>query len=97
MREQSYRSALIVGAGSGLSASLARAFAKDGMKRGARRAFGSIKSPSCAGDRAKTFNCDAAKRDDVEKLFAELDDERMTPDVVVYNASFRTRGAVVDL
>ncbi len=92
-----YRSALIVGVGSGLSASLARVFAQEGMKvaLAARSAEKLAEFVTATG--AKAFNCDAAKRDEVEKLFADLDDARMTPDVVVYNASFRTRGPVADL
>jgi NAD(P)-dependent dehydrogenase (short-subunit alcohol dehydrogenase family) len=78
-----YSSVLIVGAGSGLSASLARAFAKlDEF----------VKATG-----AKAFNCDAAKRDEVEKLFADLDAAKLTPDVVVYNASYRTRGPFTEL
>jgi NAD(P)-dependent dehydrogenase (short-subunit alcohol dehydrogenase family) len=46
---------------------------------------------------AKTFACDASKRGEVQKLFADLDAAKLTPDVVVYNASFRTRGPLVDL
>jgi short-subunit dehydrogenase len=46
---------------------------------------------------AKAFNCDAAKRDEVEKLFADLDAAKLTPDVVVYNASYRTRGPFIEL
>jgi NAD(P)-dependent dehydrogenase (short-subunit alcohol dehydrogenase family) len=33
----------------------------------------------------------------VEKLFADLDAARVTPDIVVYNASYRTRGPVAGL
>jgi len=92
-----YRTALIVGAGSGLSASLARVFAKEGLQvalaaRSAEKLAEFVKATG-----AKAFNCDAAKRGEVEKLFADLDDARMTPDVVVYNASFRTRGPVAEL
>ena len=92
-----YTSALIVGAGSGLSASLARAFAKAGMSvalaaRSAAKLDEFVKATGC-----KAFNCDAAKRDEVEKLFADLDAAQMTPDVVVYNASYRTRGPLIDL
>jgi short-subunit dehydrogenase len=85
-----YASALIVGAGSGLSASLARAFAKTGMSvaLAARSAAKLDEFVQATG--AKAFNCDAAKRDEVEKLFADLDAAQMTPDVVVYNASYRT-------
>src|SRR5215831_7614002 len=92
-----YTSALIVGAGSGLSASLARVFAKESMSvaLAARSAAKLDEFVQAAG--AKAFNCDAAKRDEVEKLFADLDATKLTPDVVVYNASYRTRGPFVDL
>ena len=46
--------------------------------------------------KAKTYACDASQRDQVEKLFAALD-KTAAPDVVVYNASYRTRGALIDL
>ena len=97
MSEQSYRSALIVGAGSGLSASLARLFAKMGMQvaLAARSAAKLEEFVQATG--AKAFNCDAAKREEVDKLFADLDTAQMTPDVVVYNASYRTRGPLVEL
>ena len=92
-----YKSALIVGAGSGLSASLARAFATAGMTvaLAARSAVKLDEFVQATG--AKAFNCDAAKRDEVEKLFADLDAAQMTPDVVVYNASYRTRGPFTEL
>jgi short-subunit dehydrogenase len=92
-----YKSALIVGAGSGLSASLARAFAKEGMSvaLAARSAAKLDEFVQATG--AKAFNCDAAKRNEVEKLFADLDAAKLTPDVVVYNASYRTRGPFTEL
>jgi len=46
---------------------------------------------------ARAYACDATKREDVERVFAALDAEKRTPDVVVYNASYRTRGPLVDL
>ena len=92
-----YASALIVGAGSGLSASLARIFAKEGMSvalsaRSVAKLDEFVKETG-----ARAFNCDAAGRDDVEMLFADLDAQKLTPDVVVYNASYRTRGPVAEL
>src|SRR5512141_1698736 len=97
MAKQTYTTALIVGAGSGLSASLARAFTEAGMKvalaaRSAAKLAEFVQATGC-----KAFNCDAAKRDEVEKLFADLDAAKMTPDVVVYNASYRTRGPLIEL
>ncbi|MGA7973576.1 MAG: SDR family NAD(P)-dependent oxidoreductase, partial [Pseudolabrys sp.] len=70
---ETYKSALIVGAGSGLSASIARTFAKAGMSvaLAARSAAKLDEFVQATG--AKAYNCDAAKRDEVEKLFADLD------------------------
>jgi NAD(P)-dependent dehydrogenase (short-subunit alcohol dehydrogenase family) len=93
---ETYSSALIVGAGSGLSASLARAFAKAGMTIAlAARATDKL-SQLAQETGAKTYACDASQRDQVEKLFAALD-AAGAPDVVVYNASYRTRGPLLDL
>ncbi len=92
-----YRTALIVGVGSGLSASLARTFAKAGMKvaLAARRAANLATLAQEIG--AKVFACDATNRADVAKLFAEAEAAVGAPDVVVYNASYRTRGPFVEL
>lgn len=92
-----YKSALIVGAGSGLSASLARAFAKAGMTvaLAARSAAKLAEFAEATG--ARTYNCDAAKRDEVDALFAALDAEGAAPDVVVYNPSYRVRGPLIEL
>ena len=92
-----YRTALIVGVGSGLSASLARTFAKAGMKvaLAARRAANLATLAQEIG--AKAFACDATNRADVAKLFAEVEAAVGAPDVVVYNASYRTRGPFVEL
>ena len=92
-----YRTALIVGAGSGLSASLARLFSKHGLKvalaaRATEKLAGLV-----AETGAKAFACDATQRAEVEKLFADVETTVGMPDVVVYNASYRTRGPLVDL
>jgi NAD(P)-dependent dehydrogenase (short-subunit alcohol dehydrogenase family) len=92
-----YASALIVGAGSGLSASLARLFATSGLKIAlAGRNKEKLASLAAETD-ARAYACDATDRSDVEQLFAALERDDATPDVVVYNASYRTRGPLVDL
>ncbi|HTQ82060.1 MAG TPA: SDR family NAD(P)-dependent oxidoreductase [Pseudolabrys sp.] len=92
-----YQSALIVGTGAGLSASLARAFAKVGMAVAlAARSTGKL-AALAQETGAKTYACDASDREQVEKLFAALDAAKATPDVVVYNASYRTRGPFIEL
>jgi NAD(P)-dependent dehydrogenase (short-subunit alcohol dehydrogenase family) len=93
---ETYHSALIVGAGSGLSASVARAFAKAGMKIAlAARSVDKL-GPLAKETNAQIYACDASQRADVDKLFAALDGAG-APDVVVYNASYRTRGPFLDL
>jgi len=89
-----YTSALIVGAGSGLSTSIARLFGKNGM-RVALAARSTDKLATLAQEtKASLHACDATDRAQVDKLFAALDP---APDVVVYNASYRTRGPFTEL
>ena len=91
-----YTSALIVGAGAGLSASLARTFAKAGLAV-ALAARATDKLTALAQETgAKVHQCDAGDRAQVDKLFAALD-AAGAPDVVVYNASYRTRGPFTEL
>lgn len=92
-----YTSALIVGAGSGLSASLARLFAKQGLKVALAARSGDKLSALTQETGARTFSCDAGQPALVDKLFSDLDAAKLTPDVVVYNASYRTRGPFIDL
>jgi NAD(P)-dependent dehydrogenase (short-subunit alcohol dehydrogenase family) len=97
MNVSTYTSALIVGAGSGLSASLARVFMKAGMSVALAARSTAKLDEFVQATGAKAFNCDAAKREEVDKLFADLDAAKLTPDVVVYNASYRARGPLVEL
>jgi len=97
MADVRFNSALIVGAGSGLSASLARALTKEGIKVALAARTTSDLDALVTETGAKAFACDASQRADVEKLFADLDASSGAPDIVVYNASFRTRGPFVDL
>jgi NAD(P)-dependent dehydrogenase (short-subunit alcohol dehydrogenase family) len=94
-----FRKALIVGAGAGLSAALARAFAKEGLAVVlAARSTDDLRALA-AETGAQVHACDASRRADVERLFGELDRQgaQGAPDVVAYNASYRTRGPFVEL
>ncbi len=92
-----YSNALIVGVGSGLSASLARLFTKRGMKVAlAARSLDSL-APLAKEIGGKAFTCDASNREQVTKLFSDVEAANGAPDVVVYNASYRTRGPFVEL
>jgi NAD(P)-dependent dehydrogenase (short-subunit alcohol dehydrogenase family) len=97
MTNVKFNTALIVGAGSGLSASLARALAKDGIKVAlAARTTGDLDG-LVKEVGARAFACDATKPGDVDKLFADVDASLGAPDIVIYNASFRTRGPFVEI
>ena len=89
--------AVIVGAGSGLSASLARAAAKSGMKVAlAARQVAKLKDLAQETG-AKAYACDAAAANQVEALFTAVETDLGTPDLVVYNAGYRTRGPFTEL
>ena len=97
MTDVNFNTALIVGAGAGLSASLARVLAKDGIKVAlAARTIGDLDTLAKQTG-ARAFACDATERPQVEKLFADVDASLGAPDIVIYNASFRTRGPFVEL
>jgi NAD(P)-dependent dehydrogenase (short-subunit alcohol dehydrogenase family) len=97
MEKPSYRSALIVGTGPGLSASLARLFAKKGLAVAvaARRTEKLAALAEETG--AAVHRCNAADPKDVAALFDAVEQGGGLPDVVVYNASSRVRGPLVDL
>ena len=89
--------ALIVGAGDGISASFARRLKREGA---------SVLLASRAPDKlagliadigAKAIACDVSKPEDVRRLFEAADTHFGTPDVVLFNPSFRTRGPIVEL
>jgi len=92
-----YRSALIVGAGHGLSASLARLFAKEGMRIALASRDTSKLKALCGETRAVAFDCDVSDAAQVDRLFDEVDGALGDLDVVVFNPSARSRGPFVEL
>src|SRR5258706_335918 len=86
--------ALIVGVGSGLSASLARLFAREGMKvalaaRNTDKLGALVKETG-----ARAYACDAGDPASVATLYEQVDKDLGGLDVAVYNASARARGPV---
>ncbi len=91
------KTALIVGVGPGLSASLARLFAKHGLQV-AMAARNPDKLARLAEETAGvTFACEATEPEEVAALFDVVIATQGVPDIVVYNASARARGPVTDL
>jgi NAD(P)-dependent dehydrogenase (short-subunit alcohol dehydrogenase family) len=93
-----YQRALIVGAGDGLSASVARALAGAGLKIGLAARNVDKLQPLMAETGAVAHPCDVTRPDQVDALFVQMDRELGgSPDVVVYNPSARVRGPFVEL
>ncbi len=83
------KAVLIVGAGSGLSASLARAFNSKGMKIVlAARNIDKLDSLKKETD-ALVIKCDSTENKSVQNLFLQTDSTIGTPEVVIYNPSLR--------
>ena len=85
--------ALIVGAGSGLSGSLARLLSGEGF-RVALAARNPDQNASSWPGEALALKCDATQPAQVEAAFAAVEAKWGAPDLAVYNASWRTRGAI---
>src|SRR5262245_4797966 len=84
--------ALIVGAGTGLSGSLGRLLEQEGFNVAL-----AARTPDKLQTRGLALRCDAADRAQVEAAFAAVEAKWGVPDLVLYNASYRTRGPFVEL
>ena len=90
-------SVLIVGVGSGLSASLARLCASKSMKivlaaRNIEKLEDLINETN-----ADAYACDSSNIESVENLFKEMDKKIGTPNLVIYNPSARIKGGITEL
>jgi NAD(P)-dependent dehydrogenase (short-subunit alcohol dehydrogenase family) len=92
-----YRTALIVGAGSGISASVARGLAAAGLKVGLAARNIEKLAPLAAEIGAERFAVDASDPAAVAHLFEEAEARLGMPDVVLYNASARAHGPVAEI
>lgn len=89
--------ALVVGTGTGISASLARKLAARGWRVALVSRTAASMAPIAAETGAFTITADASKPTDMARAFAAVDERLGALDLAVYNASFRTRGPFVDL
>jgi NAD(P)-dependent dehydrogenase (short-subunit alcohol dehydrogenase family) len=97
MPSPSQRPALIVGVGAGLSAALARLLSKNGYRVAlAARSVDKLKALA-AETGAEVFAADASDPPAVVDLFSKVTKATGSPELVIYNASYRTRGPFVDL
>jgi NAD(P)-dependent dehydrogenase (short-subunit alcohol dehydrogenase family) len=92
-----YRTALIVGAGPGISASVARALAAAGLRVGlAARNIDKL-APLATEIGAERFAVDASQPAEVARLFGEAEARLGVPDLVMYNASARAPGPIAEI
>jgi NAD(P)-dependent dehydrogenase (short-subunit alcohol dehydrogenase family) len=97
MSQPSFTTALIVGAGTGLSASLARRFARSGMRVALAARNPAKLATLCSEIHARAYACDVREQHQVVRLFEDISAASGDPDVVVYNASGRLRGPFTEL
>ena len=92
-----YSKVLIVGSGSGLSSSLARLFVQEGLTVALAARNAEKLAPLCKSTGASAFACDATSASEVANLFLSVEAKIGAPDVVIYNASARSRGPFISL
>ena len=89
--------AVIVGAGEGLSAALARACRQRGLPVVLAARDTAKLEPLSRELGARAFACDATSETQVQQLFEHVDAFMGTPQLVIYNPSRRARGAIAEL
>src|SRR5580698_4782778 len=92
-----YQTALIIGAGSGISASLARLLSASGLKVALAARQSAKLAPLAAQTGARTFDADASDPESMAQLFEQVDAAIGEPEVVIYNASARSHGPLADI
>ena len=92
-----FKTALIVGAGPGLSASLARLFTRHGLQVALASRNPDKLSDLAHETAAATFACEATEPEEVAALFDVVVSTQGVPDIVVFNASARARGPITEL
>ena len=91
------RTALIIGTGPGLSASLARRCAAEGMRVAVAARDTAKLADVCTDSGARAYRCDATARGEVEALFDSVEADLGTPHFVVYNPGARAHGPITDI
>ncbi|MEM7442269.1 MAG: SDR family NAD(P)-dependent oxidoreductase [Pseudomonadota bacterium] len=97
MTKPTFTTALIVGAGAGLSGALARLLCQQGLRVGLAARQPDRLADLAAETGAERFACDVSQTDQVAALFDQVDAKLGEPDLVVFNPSARSRGPVADL
>ncbi|HUN43549.1 MAG TPA: SDR family NAD(P)-dependent oxidoreductase [Acetobacteraceae bacterium] len=97
MTDLPYKTALIIGAGPGISGSLARCLAGRGVKVGLAARDVAKLAGLASETGAATFATDVSDARAVEDLFLAADRQLGEPDVVVFNAGARAHGPIAEI
>ncbi len=89
--------AVVVGVGPGLGSAVARRFAAAGMAVAVARRRSEELAGLAAEIGGRAYGCDATEQDSVEALFAAVDKDLGSPQVVVYNAGAYQPGGILDI
>jgi NAD(P)-dependent dehydrogenase (short-subunit alcohol dehydrogenase family) len=92
-----YTTALIIGAGNGISGSLARQLSVAGLRVGLVARDTNKLASLIAETSALAFAADASDPDGMARVFEEADARLGVPDVVIYNPSMRVPGSVAEI
>src|SRR5512139_2273264 len=90
------RAVLVVGAGDATGGAIARRFAREGLVACVARRHGDKLAPlveriEAEGGRARPFEVDARREEEVERLFATIEDEVGPLEAVVFNIGANVR------
>lgn len=89
--------ALIVGAGPGLSSSLTYLLSKNKFKVAIAARNVAKLATLAETSNVDVFTCDASNINQVQTLFGKLDNTLGIPDLVIYNPSARVRGGIIEV
>lgn len=89
--------AVVIGAGPGLGAAVARRFAREGFQVGIVARKRETVEPIAQAVGGRAYAADATDAAQVAKLFAEIRGELGPPDVLIYNASAFKMGGILEV
>jgi NAD(P)-dependent dehydrogenase (short-subunit alcohol dehydrogenase family) len=92
-----YKTALIIGAGVGISASLTRMLSDAGLKVALAARDTAKLTALTAQTGARAFAADAADPASMASLFSQVDEAIGEPEIVIYNASARAHGPIAEI
>jgi NAD(P)-dependent dehydrogenase (short-subunit alcohol dehydrogenase family) len=92
-----YKTALIIGAGPGISTAFARLLVANGIKVALAARHTAKLAPLAAALSATLIEADASDPASVERIFHEADRAIGEPDIVLYNASARAHGPIAEI